>query len=71
MRMALILKLLAEAGQGLQMPEQTDVLVGKLRCENPRCITSCEQELEHVFKQAEGEEGVYRCIYCEAKKHLN
>ncbi|MBQ9844329.1 MAG: aspartate carbamoyltransferase [Oscillospiraceae bacterium] len=71
MRMALILKLLAEAEQGLQMPEQTDVLVGKLRCENPRCITSCEQELEHVFKKAEGEEGVYRCIYCEAKKHLN
>ena len=50
MRMALILKLLAEAEQGLQMPEQTDGLVGKLRCENPRCITSCEQELEHVFK---------------------
>ena len=71
MRMALILKLLAEAEQGLQMPEQTDVLVGKLRCENPRCITSCEQELEHVFKKAEGEDGVYRCIYCEAKKHLN
>ena len=71
MRMALILKLLAEAEQGLQMPEQTDVLVGKLRCENPCCITSCEQELEHVFKKAEGEEGVYRCIYCEAKKHLN
>ena len=71
MRMALILKLLAEAEQGLQMPEQTDVLVGKLHFENPRCITSCEQELEHVFKKAEGEEGVYRCIYCEAKKHLN
>ena len=33
MRMALILKLLAEAEQGLQMPEQTDVLVGKLHCE--------------------------------------
>ena len=48
-----------------------DVLVNELICDNPRCITSCEQELEHVFKKAEGEEGVYRCIYCEAKKTLN
>ena len=71
MRMALILKLLKEAEQGIQMPEQTDTLVDVIRCENPRCITSCEQELEHVFKKAEGEDGVYRCIYCEAKKHLN
>ena len=71
MRMALILKLLEEAKQGIQMPEQTDVLVDTLHCDNPRCITSCEQELEHVFKKAEGEEGVYRCIYCEAKKTLN
>jgi len=71
MRMALILKLLKEAEQGVQMPELTDVLKDKIHCDNPRCITSCEQELEHVFKKAEGEEGVYRCIYCEAKKTLN
>ena len=71
MRMALILKLLAEAEQGLQMPEQTDVLVGKLRCENPRCITSCEQEIRHVFKRVSQENGIYRCIYCEAKKKMN
>jgi len=70
MRMALILKLLDEAKKGVQMPEQTDVWVDEIRCENPRCITSCEQELEHIFKKAEGEEGVYRCIYCEAKKTL-
>ena len=71
MRMALILKLLDEAQKGIQMPEETDVVVEKLHCDNPRCITSCEQEIQHVFKKCEGEEGVYRCIYCEAKKHLN
>ncbi len=71
MRMALILKLLEEAKNGVQMPEEGDTLVGKLHCDNPRCITSCEQEIQHIFKKCEGEEGVYRCIYCEAKKRLN
>ena len=70
MRMALILKLLDEAKKGVQMQEETDVLVDKLQCDNPRCITSCEQEIEHVFKKCEGEQNVYRCIYCEAKKVL-
>ena len=70
MRMALILKLLDEAKKGVQMQEETDVLVDKLYCDNPRCITSCEQEIEHVFKKCEGEPNVYRCIYCEAKKIL-
>ena len=70
MRMALILKLLDEAKKGVQMQEETDVLVDKLYCDNPRCITSCEQEIEHVYKRCEGEPNVYRCIYCEAKKIL-
>jgi len=70
MRMALILKLLDEANKGMQMKEETDVLEGKLICDNPRCITSCEQEIRHIFKKCDGEEGVYRCIYCEAKKTL-
>lgn len=34
-------------------------------CKNPRCITSVEQELEHVFNLQE--DGSYRCMYCEAK----
>ena len=38
-----------------------------LKCRNPRCITSVEQELTHIFKLANREKGVYRCIYCEAK----
>ena len=71
MRMALILKLLEEAKLGVQMPEQKDVLTDVLRCDNPRCITSCEQEIAHIFKQCDAEAGVYRCIYCEGKKRLN
>ena len=71
MRMALILNLLDEAKKGAQMPQETDVLTGTLVCDNPRCISSCEQELEHVFKCVSPKNGVYRCIYCEAKKKLN
>ena len=36
-------------------------------CKNPRCITSTEQELPHVFKLTDEENRVFRCIYCEAK----
>ena len=42
-------------------------LTGVIRCKNPRCITSCEQELEHKFKLTDPEQHVYRCIYCETK----
>ena len=38
-----------------------------IRCKNPRCITSCEQELEHIFRLTDKENKVYRCIYCETK----
>ena len=37
------------------------------KCKNPRCITSIEQELPHVFVLSEGREDVYRCKYCEDK----
>ena len=48
----------------LTLPERiTDVI----RCKNPRCITSVEQELRHEFKLTDREKGVYRCVYCEAK----
>ncbi len=70
-RMALILKLLEEAKNGVQMPEEENLIVGKLTCENPRCITSCEQEIKHAFRCVSPENGIYRCIYCEAKKQLN
>ena len=48
----------------LQLPKQ---IVNVIRCKNPRCITSIEQELPHVFVLSEGKEQVYRCKYCEDK----
>ena len=36
-------------------------------CKNPRCITSTEQELPHVFRLTDVENRVFRCIYCETK----
>ena len=50
--------------RNIEMPER---LVNVIKCKNPRCITSCEQEIEHVFKLTDREHKVYRCIYCETK----
>ena len=38
-----------------------------IHCKNPRCITSVEQELPHVFHLTDPENHIYRCIYCETK----
>ncbi len=38
-----------------------------IKCKNPRCITSIEQELDHVFLLTDEEKQVYRCKYCEEK----
>ena len=42
-------------------------LVNVIRCKNPRCITSVEQELPHIFKLTDAQQGIYRCLYCETK----
>lgn len=42
-------------------------LTNVIKCKNPRCITTVEQEIEHVFKLTDRENNVYRCIYCESK----
>ena len=68
MRMALILKLLDEAKKGVMMPEEVYATDVHFTCDNPRCICSTEQELEHKFKLVDAEHGIYRCIYCESKK---
>ena len=47
------------------------VLTGVIRCKNPRCITSCEQELVQKFKLTYPEQLVYRCIYCETKANYD
>lgn len=49
----------------LELPEK---ITNVVKCKNPRCITSVEQELDHVFKLVDRENRVYRCQYCEAKQ---
>ena len=71
MRMALILKLLKEAEEGRQMESIATVEDSRLACDNPRCISSTEQELPHRFKLVDAEHGIYRCLYCESKKKLD
>ena len=48
----------------LALPER---VLGVIKCKNPRCITSVEQEIVHEFKLTDRKKGVYRCIYCEQK----
>ena len=48
----------------LTLPEK---VTGIIKCKNPRCITSTEQELVHEFKLVDAEKKVYRCIYCESE----
>ena len=50
--------------RAIDMPAQ---LKNVIKCKNPRCNTSCEQELEHIFRLTDKENKVYRCIYCETK----
>lgn len=67
MRMALILKLLDEAKNVNEQNAilEEELLTNELKCQNPKCITSEERGLKHVFKPAG--DGAYRCIYCEKK----
>ena len=45
--------------------ELPQTLKNVVKCKNPRCITSVEQEIVHTFKLVDKENKVYRCIYCE------
>lgn len=47
----------------LCLPER---VVDVIKCKNPRCITSTEQELTHEFYLADAEKKIYRCLYCES-----
>lgn len=68
MRMALILKLLDRSAEDVcDAPDEGCLEVNTFRCHNPHCITSTEQELDHVFKLMNAERGIYRCLYCEAR----
>ena len=56
---------------GKLLEKKTLELPGELRdvirCKNPRCITTVEQELSHVFRLTDKQNRVYRCMYCETK----
>ena len=49
---------------GVSLPRE---LKNVISCKNPRCITSCEQELDQIFKLTDEEAREYRCLYCETK----
>ncbi len=46
------------------LPERVENVI---KCKNPRCITTVEQELPHIFTLRDKEKRVYRCLYCESK----
>ena len=52
----------------MELPEK---LVNIIKCKNPRCITSIEQEIEQVFNLTDRENKVYRCKYCEMSYSSN
>ncbi len=52
----------------LNLPQK---LINVIHCKNPRCITSVEQGLDHIFYLADEENEIYRCQYCEEKYHAS
>ena len=50
--------------RSLKLPKEVKNVI---KCRNPRCITSIEQELPHIFFLADEEKEIYRCKYCEEK----
>jgi aspartate carbamoyltransferase regulatory subunit len=52
----------------LELPSEVTNIV---KCKNPRCITSIEQEVQHKFKLTDRENKTYRCIYCDTAFERN
>ena len=48
-----------------------DRLTNVIKCNNPRCITSCEREIDQVFILKNKQNRVYRCLYCEAESRTH
>lgn len=74
-RMALILYLLnlipgakvgSASGDG-SPGTKAAVLRDDISCANPKCITSTEQELKHLFRLTDEKRGIYRCVYCDGE----
>ncbi len=69
MRMALIYSLLGrKLSEKAAEKQENGEFVYDLKCDNPRCITTTEQELQQVFRVVSAENRVCRCIYCDTKK---
>ncbi|MBQ8275999.1 MAG: aspartate carbamoyltransferase regulatory subunit [Clostridia bacterium] len=47
-------------------PDLPERVTNVIQCKNPRCITTTEQELDHVFRLTDRENRVYRCLYCDS-----
>ncbi len=72
MRMALILKLLGKTSKGISADAVrptplTDDAKGECKCQNPKCITHTEQELQQAFKLVDKDMNILRCKYCETR----
>ena len=52
----------------LKLPKE---IKNVLKCKNPRCITGCEQEIDHIFVLADEEKCLYRCIYCDGEDYIS
>lgn len=52
----------------LELPEEVDNII---KCKNPRCITSVEQEIVHKFKLTDRKNKIYRCVYCDTAYEHN
>lgn len=52
----------------LELPSEIHNVV---KCKNPRCITSIEQEIEHIFKLTDKQNKIYRCVYCDTEYENN
>lgn len=46
-------------------------IVNLVKCQNPRCITSQEKDLDQIFILTDEEKQIYRCKYCEMKMQTN
>ena len=69
MRMALIYSLLnRKLSEKVADKQEKGELVYDLKCDNPRCITTTEQELRQIFRVVSAENRICRCVYCDTKK---
>ena len=70
--MALILKLLSEAdGKVYRFRDSITTPTIDHVCTNPRCITTTEQDIKHLFRLTDKENNIYRCVYCDTRAELN